>query len=136
SAASSLTSPPPVAPMRNPGSIKRSPTSSPSSEEATPMDVACHAARATPHAAMPPVSALGTRRQARSVITPAPPAPATIATTRELDKARNRLPEKSVEGLPDRGHRHDRDDGDERHQKRVLEQILTVVVIEDAGGER
>src|SRR5688572_1346293 len=81
-AANSLTSPPPVAPIRYPGSINRRPTPHPASAAPMPTVPQPAAASSTPDAASGMVNALGMRRVRRSIAAAAHVAAATIARTR------------------------------------------------------
>src|SRR5688572_5788457 len=81
-AANNLTSPPPVAPIRYPGSINRRPTPHPASAAPMPTVPQPAAASSTPDAASGMVNALGMRRVRRSIAAAAHVAAATIARTR------------------------------------------------------
>src|SRR5206468_3740010 len=126
-AANSLTSPAPVAPIRCPGSISMRPTAKPASDPATVTPLVCDAANETPRAAMPRVSVFGTRRLQTSTTALAPPLAATAATTATSEILGNALPEHRVDGVPNLGHRGERDDRDQRHEEGVLEQVLPLV---------
>src|SRR5438034_10961534 len=134
-AANSLTSPAPVAPIRCPGSISMSPTAKPASDPATVTPLVCDAANETPRAAMPRVSVFGTRRLQTSTTALAPPLAATAATTATSEILGNALPEHRVDGVPNLGHRGERDDRDQSREQAVLEQILPVLTANVPGEQ-
>src|SRR5262245_29802311 len=135
SAASSFTSPAPVAPMKCPGSISSRPTAKPATASAGVRRVTWIAASARPITATLSVTTFGTRRDRRSTATAVPPPAAVItipagshavftAVSKVLD---NGLPQHGVDGRAHRGngrHHHDRD---QRREKSVLDQVLAIV---------
>src|SRR5438093_6513200 len=134
SAAKSLTSPAPVAPITWPGSISRRPTAKPPSAPETPTPVMRVAASATPSAPMPSVSRFGTRRVCRSTMALEAPPASTAQTLESSDILRNRLPEHVVDRRPDGSHRAQGDQRDQRHEQSVFDQVLAIVLPQQAAG--
>src|SRR5678815_375694 len=126
-AANSFTSPSPVAPNRWPGSIRTSPSASPTSDAAIVRSLRPNTAKATPLAASSRVSGLGTRRVERSMAAAAPQPPATVAITRKSDGLTNVLPEDRVDRVADSRDAGHCGDCDQTGDKSVFEQVLAFV---------
>src|SRR3989442_14616912 len=88
---------------------------------------------------MPSVNQFGTRRTRKSMAALAPPLPATAAITTALDGTGNNtgkcLPEQRVDSRPDRRHDGDRDDGDQRDEQAVLDQVLSLVASQEQSED-
>src|SRR6267378_3570383 len=126
-AAISLTSPAPVAPMTCAGSIRARPTARPASALTTPTPVGRNAASASPSTAMPNVIGLGTRRTRKSIAAVALPQPAMAQTATASKVLNNGLPQNRVDLIPQRRDAGHHEDGDQRGQKPVFEQVLPVM---------
>src|SRR6185437_14981181 len=125
-AAKSLTSPAPVAPNRWPGSISPKPMAMPAIEPAIDNRPMPAMANATPAAASDAVSPFGTRR-VRTSIAAAAIAPADIVvSTIRSDGIANVSPEHRVNRLAHLADRANGDQGDQRRQQTVFEQVLAV----------
>src|SRR5262249_55112758 len=136
SAANSFTSPPPVAPTRKPGSMRKSPIASPPNAPVTPTLVACSVDSATPSVAIPKVNALGTRRLRRSITAlVAPDAATTEATTRSDVGGNDGCPQDVGDCSAESRHGENGADGDQRHQQAILEEVLSLGVACKAGDE-
>src|SRR6185503_907268 len=126
-AASSLTSPAPVAPKMWPGIMNARPSRQPSSAAPRPTRPKPAAARPMPMAAKVAVRMLGMRRVRRSITAAAPMPTATIAVTRASEFCSNAIPEHRLDSAAQRVDRAQSRDDDERHEQRVLEQVLARV---------
>src|SRR5436309_8606149 len=134
SAAKSLTSPAPVAPITWPASISRVPTAKPPSAPEMPTPVMRVAASAHPSAPIPSVSGFGTRRVCRSTMALVAPPASTAQTVESSDILRNRPPEHVVDRRPHGSHRAQRDQRDQRDEQSVFDQVLAVVMPQQAAG--
>src|SRR5215470_17877764 len=136
-AASSFTSPPPIAPIRYPGNMSARPTRQPASASKMPTRPSPTAARPRPTSAMLAVSTLGTRRIRRSMAAAVMAATATTRNGSVLDiRRRNGLPEDGVDGVAHMAHRSERNDSDQGSEQRVLEQVLADVGQRQASQSR
>src|SRR5881394_3507442 len=134
SAAKSLTSPAPVAPMTCPGSINTRPRARPPSAPGTLTPVTRIAASAMPSAPILKVSAFGTRRVYRSTMVLAAPPASTTQIVDGSDILGNRLPEHVVDRLadgPDCTKCHERNQG---HEQSVFDQVLADVTPHEAAS--
>src|SRR5437762_7152167 len=122
-APNSFTSPAPVAPNRCPGSIRTTPIASPASDPARETRPIPAAATARPATASESVSAFGTRRVFRSIAAAAQPAAAIVPITMTSDGLTNAVPEDVENCCADHVHPRDGNDGDQRREQTVLEQI-------------
>src|SRR5947207_644583 len=127
-AASSLTSPAPVAPKMWPGIMNARPSRQPSSDAPRPTRPKPAAARPMPMAASVAVRMLGMRRVRRSITAAAPMPIATTAVTSASELCiSDGIPEHRLDGAAHGVDRTDGSDDDERHEQRVLEQVLSRV---------
>src|SRR5262245_1293519 len=127
-AASSFTSPPPIAPIRYPGNMSARPTRQPASASQMPTRPSPIAASPRPTRATPAVSTFGTRRIRRSIAAAVIAAAATTINGSALDiGGSNSSPEHGVDGVAHLGDGTNRNEGDQRAEQRVLEQILAGV---------
>src|SRR4051794_27842852 len=125
-AAKSFTSPAPVAPNRWPGSISPRPMAMPAIEPAIVNRPMPATANATPAAASDAVSTLGTRRVRTSIVAAVMPPAASVVSTIRSDGVANVSPEQRVNRLSKVADCCHGDDGDQRREQAVLEQVLAV----------
>src|ERR1051325_2930976 len=124
-AASSLTSPAPVAPKMWPGIMNARPSRHPRIEAPRPTRPKPAAARPTPTAASVAVKRLGMRRVRRSITAAAPmPTAMTAVTSASEVCIGDGIPKDGLDGAAQRADGADGGDHDERHEQRVLEQVL------------
>src|SRR4051812_14469691 len=89
-----------------------------------------------PSAASPIVSGFGTRRVRRSIAAPSPVPAMIVTSARKSDGLANLLPENVVDGVTERADADHRDDHDERGEQAVLDEILAVLLGEQAPDGR
>src|SRR4051812_13553739 len=130
SAPISFTSPAPVPPAMWPGSIRPRPSAPPATDASGDVPVTAATASVSPVAAVAAVSAFGIRPVRRSMPAPAIAAAAEAAKERSDIGSRDDLPQGLVDHVADGGHRAEGDQGDERAEHCVLDQILPVVSAE------
>src|SRR6185295_16920008 len=131
-AASSLTSPAPVAPKMWPGIMNARPSRQPSNAAPRPTRPKPAAASPMPTAASVAVKMLGMRRVRRSITAAAPMPIAMITVTSASEFCSDAIPEYRLDSAAQRIHRADGRDDDERHEQRVLEQVLPRVPLRRA----
>src|SRR6187399_921579 len=136
SAANSLTSPAPVAPITWPGSISASPTANPKSAwtiDTVPFPVA---ASIKPAMAMPSVSGFGIRRVYRSTTALDAPLLATALTSRGSEILSNVVPENRIDRVSHGHHRAECDDRNQDYQQPVLQKVLPLVLLDQPSDYR
>src|SRR5688572_25459888 len=126
-AASSFTSPPPVAPKRCPGSIRRSPTTPPATAAPIPMRLIPAAAITRPTIVTAPVSVFGTRRVLRSITEAARPHPSTIVSTSASEDVGDDIPEPQLDHAGESIDGGQHGNRDECREHAVFDQVLPVV---------
>src|SRR4051812_22780653 len=120
-AAMSLTSPAPVAPIACPGIMSIRPTSKPAVDASGETSLSPISASPMPLAAIAAVSQFGMRRERRSTMVATRP-PAARAANDVLDTGgSNGVPEHAGDRVADRRDRAERNDRDERAEQAVLQ---------------